>query len=308
MTAYLRLGTRGSPLAMVQALMVAGALREAQGWEDDRIEIVPIRTTGDRVQDRPLAELGGKGLFTKELDAALLAGRIDIAVHSMKDVETVLAPGLDIAATLPRADVRDRLLTPGRVAFEDLPHGARIGTSSPRRAAQARHARPDLRIIPFRGNVDTRIRRLEAGEAEATFLAAAGLDRLGSPEVGLPLPEERFLPAPAQGAVGIGLRVDDERTRALVAAANHRPTFDEIAAERAVLARLGGSCRTPVAVRARVNAEEVDLRAEILLPDGSERRAGMRRCMRGDIDAAAAELAAELKGRASAALRALFGG
>jgi hydroxymethylbilane synthase len=305
METRVKLGTRGSPLALTQARMVAEALCAAHGWPEDAVAIVPIKTTGDKVQDRPLHEIGGKALWTKELEAALIDGRIDIAVHSMKDVETWRPETLAIVAMLPRADVRDRLVANGCDDFMCLAQGARLGTSSPRRAAQALHARPDLAIVPFRGNVDTRLSKLRTGEADATLLAAAGLDRLGRPDVGSPIPPELFLPAPAQGAIGIELRADDEATHALMAAVDHAPTSAAVHAERMLLAALQGSCRSPVAAHAAFDGGELILRAEILLPDGSERVAGVRRVP----DATAvADLAAELLGRASPALRALFGG
>jgi len=296
-----KLGTRGSPLALTQARMVAEALCAAHGWPEEAVAIVAIKTTGDKVQDRPLAEIGGKALWTKELEAALFDGRIDIAVHSMKDVETWRPAELTIAAMLPRADVRDRLVANDCDDFLCLGEGARLGTSSPRRAAQALNARPDLAIVPFRGNVDTRLSKLRTGEADATLLAAAGLDRLGRPDVGTPIPLDLFLPAPAQGAVGIELRADDGRMAAWVDAIDHRPSSAAVRAERALLAALEGSCRSPVAAY----ADGAGVRAEILLPDGSERVAAAR----DGIDAAAIDdLARELLGRASPALRALFGG
>jgi len=288
-------------LALTQARMVAEALCAAHGWSEEAVAIVAIKTTGDKVQDRPLAEIGGKALWTKELETSLFDGRIDFAVHSMKDVETWRPDLLRIAAMLPRADVRDRLVANDCDDFLCLPERARLGTSSPRRAAQALHARPDLQIVPFRGNVDTRLSKLRTGEADATLLAAAGLDRLGRPGVGTAIPPELFLPAPAQGAIGIELRADDVRTHDLIAAIDHAPTSAAVHAERALLAALGGSCHSPIAAQATAAA----LRAEILLPDGSERVAGERQ----SIDAAAvADLAAELLGRASPTLRALFGG
>jgi len=301
----LKLGTRGSPLALTQARMVAEALCAAHGWTEDAVAIVPIKTTGDKVQDRPLAEIGGKALWTKELEAALFDRRIDIAVHSMKDVETWRPDALAIGAMLPRADVRDRLVANDCDDFMCLAPGARLGTSSPRRAAQALHARPDLRIVPFRGNVDTRISKLRTGEADATLLAAAGLDRLGRPDVGTPIAPELFLPAPAQGAVGVELRADDETTRALVAAIDDPATSLAVGGERALLAALNGSCRSPVAAHAALAGDVLTLRAEILLPDGSERVAAARTALES---AAIRDLAAELLGRAGPALRALFGG
>ena len=263
----LRLGTRGSPLALAQAGLVAAALRDAHGWDEAAIEIVVVRTTGDRIQDRPLAEIGGKALWTKELDQQLLGETIDIAVHSMKDVETVRPDALRIVAMLPRADVRDSLV--GAAAIEALPQGARIGTSSPRRAAQLRHRRPDLAIVPFRGNVDTRLRRLAGGEAEATLLAAAGLARLGRDDVGTALDTATMLPAPAQGAVGIEARREDAATRVLLAAIDHAVTHSCVAAERALLAALGADCRSPVAALAELEGSTMRLRAELLSEDGS---------------------------------------
>ncbi len=296
-----KLGTRGSPLALTQARMVAEALCAAHGWREDAVAIVAIKTTGDRVQDRPLAEIGGKALWTKELEAALADGRIDVAVHSMKDVETWRPDTLALAAMLPRADVRDRLVANDCDDFMCLAHGARLGTSSPRRGAQARFARPDLQVVSFRGNVDTRLSKLRSGEADATLLAAAGLDRLGRPDVGTPIPPDLFLPAPAQGAVGIELRREDEAMHALMAAIDHAPTSTAVFAERALLAALNGSCHSPVAAHA---APGGGIRAEILLPDGSERVAAARDAT----DAAAVrDLADELLRRASPALRALFG-
>ncbi len=297
----MKLGTRGSLLALTQARMVAEALCAAHGWSEEAVAIVAIKTTGDRVQDRPLAEIGGKALWTKELEAALADGRIDIAVHSMKDVETWRPDWLEIVAMLPRADVRDRLVAADCDDFLCLPQGARLGTSSPRRAAQARFARPDIQVVPFRGNVDTRLSKLRSGEADATLLAAAGLDRLGRPDVGTAIPPELFLPAPAQGAVGIELRRDDAAMRALIAAIDDAPTSTAVRAERALLAALNGSCHSPVAAYA---APGGGIRAELLLPDGSERVAAARDAIDG---AAVRDLAAELLGRASPALRALFG-
>ncbi|MFC3714527.1 hydroxymethylbilane synthase [Sphingoaurantiacus capsulatus] len=297
-----KLGTRGSPLALTQARMVAEALCAAHGWTEDAVAIVAIKTTGDKVQDRPLAEIGGKALWTKELEAALHDGRIDIAVHSMKDVETWRPDTLAIAAMLPRADVRDRLVANDCDDFMCLAVGARLGTSSPRRAAQALHARPDLVVVPFRGNVDTRLSKLRTGEADATLLAAAGLDRLGRPDVGTPIPPELFLPAPAQGAVGIELRANDDVMRAMIAAIDDAPTSAAVGSERALLAALGGSCRSAVAAHAAFTG---GIRAEILLPDGSERIIAARD---STDEAAIRDLAAELLGTASPALRALFEG
>jgi hydroxymethylbilane synthase len=284
----LRIGTRGSPLALAQARLVADALKAAHGWDEEAIEIVPITTSGDLIHDRPLAELGGKALWTKELDACLLDGRTDMSVHSMKDVETIRPDHLRVAAMLERADTRDRLI--GAASLEALPDGAVVGTSSPRRTAQLLTRRPDLRCRTIRGNVQTRLAKVEAGDYDATLLAAAGLDRLGI-AAGVAL---GLLPAPAQGAVGIEIVVTREDLQALLAPIDHRPTRDAVAAERAFLAALDGDCHSAVAAR----AQEGRLRAEILSADGSEVQAG---------EGEPAALAADLLARASPALRAMFG-
>jgi hydroxymethylbilane synthase len=290
----LRIGTRGSPLALAQAHMAAEALRAAHRWPEDAIEIVPITTSGDVIQDRPLAEVGGKALWTKELDRCLLDGRTDVSVHSMKDVETLRPDSLAVAAMLKRADPRDRLM--GALRLDDLPEGARVGTSSPRRKAQLLARRPDLEIVTMRGNVQTRLAKLERREADATLLAAAGLDRLGLPQAGSVLDD--MLPAPAQGAIGLEVRADDEQVRAWVAAIDDAATSACVLAERAFLAAIGGDCRSAVAAHARWEDGTIRLEAEILAPDGSEVR-------RGESDDPA-ELARRLLGEASAALRAMF--
>jgi hydroxymethylbilane synthase len=299
----IRIGTRGSPLALAQARMVAQALRETHGWSIERIEIVPITTSGDIIQDRPLSEIGGKELWTRELDRCLLDGRTDISVHSMKDLETIRPPDFAIAAMLPRADVRDRLI--GGESVEALAQGARVGTSSPRRKAQLLARRPDLAIVPLRGNVATRLRKVEKGEADATLLAAAGLDRLGHSEVGVVLRD--VLPAPAQGAVGVEVLASNRKVLASVAAINHAPTFACVTAERAFLAGLGADCRSPVAALAIHDGGMIRLRAEILMPDGRE----FERCdvqfppEDGNVPG---DLARQLLARASPELRALFAG
>lgn len=262
-----RLGTRGSPLALTQAHMVVRALGEAHGIAAEDVEIVPIRTSGDRIQDRPLAEVGGKALWTKELDRALLAKEIDFAVHSMKDVETIRPAEIAIVAMLPRADVRDRLI--GAESIAALPEGARVGTSSPRRAAQLLNLRPDLSIVPFRGNVDTRLARLDLGEAEATLLAAAGLDRLGRADIGTAIEIGTMLPAPAQGAVGIEARALDDRMIEWLRAIDHAPTSACVRAERALLLALGGDCHSPIAALATSGAKGIHLRGAVYAPDGS---------------------------------------
>lgn len=268
----IRLGTRGSPLALVQANMTRDALLAAHGWADDAVEIVTITTDGDRIQDRPLADIGGKALWTKTLDRALVEGRTDASVHSMKDVETIRPAGIVLAAMLERADVRDRLI--GADSVDALPQGAVVGTSSPRRAAQLLRLRPDLEIVTFRGNVATRLKRVEDGEAHATLLAAAGLDRLGHISLGAAIPVDSMLPAVAQGAVGIECRADDAATRALLAVIDHVPTHICVDAERALLAGLGGSCHSPIGVLAEIREGGLHLRAEILTEDGRMRRAG----------------------------------
>jgi hydroxymethylbilane synthase len=303
MTTSFKLGTRGSPLALAQANMTAQALTTAHGWAAAVAEITIISTTGDRVQDRPLAEIGGKALWTKELDAALLDGRIDCAVHSMKDVETGLKDGIVLAAMLPRADVRERLL--GAARIEDLPQGARVGTSSPRRAAQLLGMRPDLKIEMLRGNVATRMEKVSSGVIDATLLAAAGLDRLGV-EVGATIPVTTMLPASAQGAVGITARADDAATLALLAAIDHAPTHAAVLLERGFLAALGGTCHSPVAALASVIDGEATFRAEIMTGDGREVQAGGFACAAAEAPARVTALAHELLARSSAELRSLF--
>lgn len=296
----LRLGTRGSPLALAQARLVATALRIAHGWDEPAIEIVPITTAGDLVQDRPLADIGGKALWTRELDRSLLDGRTDFSVHSMKDVETVRPDRLAIAAMLPRGDARDRLV--GADSLAALPPGARLGTSSPRRSAQVRARRPDVETMMLRGNVQTRLAKLERGEVDATLLAAAGLDRIGLQAVGAPLDD--LLPAPSQGAIGVETLAENEAVRALLAAVDDPATHQCVAAERRFLAALGGDCRSPVAAHARAEGGAMILRAELLSADGSEVQAGETGCTEAGDEAAA--LARLLLERASPALRALF--
>ncbi|MBB4618153.1 hydroxymethylbilane synthase [Sphingomonas abaci] len=297
-----RLGTRGSPLALTQANMVRDALCAAHGWSRDQVDLVVIRTTGDRVQDRALAEIGGKALWTKELDRALLAGEIDAAVHSMKDVETVRPATIAIAAMLPRADVRDRLI--GAATPADLPAGATLGTSSPRRRAQMLRHRPDLTVVLLRGNVETRLAKLAAGEVDATLLAAAGLDRLGRAQVGAAVPTDLMLPAPAQGAVGIEVRRDDSTALVRLAAIDDAPTHVCVAAERALLAALRADCHSPVAALASLAGETLSLRGELLSEDGAH-------WVEGAVEGAVGEplgdrLAADLLARAPDPVRRLF--
>jgi len=300
-----RIGTRGSPLALAQAHMVANALRTAHGWGASDVVIVTVTTSGDRIQDRALAEIGGKALWTKELDRALLDDEVDACVHSMKDVETIRPDSIRIAAMLPRAAVEDRLL--GAPSIAALKQGAIVGTSSPRRAAQLRRIRPDLQPVLIRGNVATRIAKLEAGEADATLLAAAGLDRLGLRDTGVTLPVEEMLPAPAQGAVGIECRADDARARALLAPISDGDTFACVMAERALLLALGGTCHSPIAALATVADGVIHLRAELLSPDGAEHVTGSATVAPGE-DAPAAALGRDLLSRAGPVIAALFHG
>ena len=298
-----RLGTRGSPLALAQANMAAAALRAAHGWAEDATEIVIINTQGDRVQDRALAEIGGKALWTKELDAALLDGRIDCAVHSMKDVETELRDGIALVAMLPRADVRERLL--GAESISTLREGAVVGTSSPRRAAQLKALRPDIRTEILRGNVATRMAKVESGAIDATLLAAAGLDRLGV-AAGHLVPLEEMLPASAQGAVGITARIGDDRAAALLVAIDDALTHEAVLLERGFLAALGGTCHSPVAALARIEADVVQFQGEILAEDGSERLSGSLSVPRAHAAEEVAALATRLLADASEPVRRLF--
>ena len=298
-----RLGTRGSPLALVQAGLVRAALAAAHSWREDEIETVIVRTTGDRVQDRPLAEIGGKALWTRELDRALLDGEVDACVHSMKDVETIRPHAIALAATLPRADVRDRLI--GAASIAALPDAATVGTSSPRRRAQLLALRPDLHVVTLRGNVDTRLAKLTAGEVDATLLAAAGLDRLGR-DVGVPIATDEMLPAPAQGAVGVEVRAGDPQAIAAVAAIGDPATFACVLAERALLAALKADCHSPVAALASLAGETLLLRAVLYAEDGSDQISGQVEGALGDD--LGGTLAADLLTRAPTRVRTLFGG
>src|SRR4051812_4696747 len=270
MTSVLRIGTRGSPLALAQAGMVRSLLAAAHGLAPDRIEQKVIRTTGDMVRDRPLTEIGGKGLFTKEIEEALLAGTIDIAVHSAKDMPTLLPDGLVIAAVLPREDARDVFISRKAATLRELASGARVGTASPRRQALVKRLRPDLDVVPFRGNVETRLRKLDEGVVDATLLALAGLKRLGLADAATSiLDTEEFLPAVGQGIVALEARADDARTRAMLDRINSPDDTIALAAERAFLTVLDGSCRTPIAGHAKIAAGRVRFRGLIAKPDGS---------------------------------------
>jgi hydroxymethylbilane synthase len=295
----LRLGTRGSPLALAQARMVREALARAHGLDPGQIALEVIRTSGDRIQDRPLAEVGGKGLFTKEIEEALAAAAIDLAVHSSKDMPTVLPPGLVLSAFLPREDPRDVFISRKAASIAELPRGATVGTASLRRQAMVKRQRPDVAIVPLRGNVETRLRKLDEGVADATLLALAGLKRLGlATAVTAVLDVDEFLPAVGQGAIGIETRTDDSRTRGMLAAINHPDTFSALTAERAFLAVLDGSCRTPIGGHATVSAGRLRFRGMIVKPDGSEAFEVTREGDVRDAERLGADAGGELKGRA----------
>ncbi len=267
----LKIGTRGSPLALAQAYETRRRLGVAFDLTDACFEIVVIKTTGDKIIDRPLKEIGGKGLFTREIEQDLLSGAIDIAVHSMKDMPVEQPAGLLLETYLPREDVRDAFVSHAHQRLEDLPAGTVVGTSSLRRKAQLQHKRPDLTVVEFRGNVQTRLKKLEDGVAACTFLAMAGLNRLDMSHVAnSAIDTEQMLPAVAQGAIGIERRANDESTAAMLSAIHDTPTGQRLAAERAFLAELDGSCETPIAGLAELNGSQLRLRGEVLRPDGSE--------------------------------------
>ncbi len=267
--ATLRLGTRGSPLALAQAHEVRDRLAAAHGLSPDAIAITVIKTSGDRILDRPLAEIGGKGLFTKEIEEALISNEIDLAVHSMKDMQTALPDGLQIGAVLEREDVRDAFISLKYPNLDAVPKGATVGTSSLRRQAQLLNARPDLNVVGFRGNVQTRLKKLEEGVAEATFLAVAGLKRLGMADrITSAVPISQMLPAVAQGAIGLEIRAGDERTADMIAPLNHEPTAIAVTIERAFLTRLEGSCRTPIAGHAWLKGPHLVFWGQVLSVDG----------------------------------------
>jgi hydroxymethylbilane synthase len=298
----LRLGTRGSPLALAQARKVASAIEAAQRWPDGWVQIVEISTTGDRILDRPLAEIGGKALWTKELDRTLLADELNFCVHSMKDVESVRPKDIHIAAVRPRGDVRDRIV--GAESIDALKQGAVVGTSSPRRAAQLLRLRPDLKIVPLRGNVGTRLGKVESGEIDATLLACAGLKRLGI-DAGFAIPTEIILPAPAQAVIGMECRTNDTRTQSVLSTVNNQITYSCVMAERAFTRALGASCASPVAAFCVLEDGDLRMRAQLFSEDGTE-MVEDRAAFDCDDMKTPAELARQLLGKAPPSIRSLF--
>lgn len=297
----INIGTRGSPLARAQADEVRDRLIAAHGAQSLSIAMRIIKTSGDMIQDRALAAVGGKGLFTKEIEEALLAREIDLAVHSMKDMPAVLPKGLGIACILPREDVRDAFISRNGETLAELPAGATVGTASVRRQAMIRRIRPDLKVVLFRGNVETRLRKLEEGVADATLLAAAGLKRLGlTAHVTEYLETDVMLPAPAQGAIGIEVRTDDDDTIRLISSINDETAATQIEAERAFLGALDGSCRTPIAALATLDGDDMVFRGMILTPDGARAYETERRGPRSDAAAMGLDAAHELFRRGGA--------
>ena len=300
-SSFLRIGTRGSPLALAQAHTVRRLLAAAHGRDEAEIEIRIIKTTGDAIQDRPLSEVGGKGLFTKEIEQAMLDRAIDLAVHSSKDMPTVLPDGLLLDIFLPREDVRDALIGGSAPTLRELRPGAVVGTASLRRQALVKRLRPDIVVVDFRGNVETRLRKIAAGEADATLLALAGLKRLGLADKATEILDlDTFPPAVGQGAIGIETSADDMRTRDLLAPIADADTAVALAAERAFLAVLDGSCRTPIAGHATVSGATLRFRGMILRPDGREAFETTRSGARTDAAALGADAGRELKARAPA--------
>lgn len=298
-TKPLRIGTRGSPLALAQAHETRARLAAAFDLPEEAFEIVVIKTTGDRVLDRPLKEIGGKGLFTREIEDDMLSGKIDIAVHSMKDMPVEQPAGLVLDCYLPREDVRDAFVAPKGGTLAELPEGTTVGTSSLRRKAQLLNKRPDLNVVEFRGNVQTRLKKLEDGVAACTFLAMAGLNRLGMSHVAAsPIEVDEMLPAVAQGAIGIERRADDSRVAGMLETIHDVPTGQRLAAERAFLAALDGSCETPIAGLATVDDDRLTLTGEILRTDGSECIGGARNGGIAEAAEMGQDLARELLGQA----------
>ena len=303
------IGTRGSPLALAQAHEVRDRLARAHQVAPERIAIKTIRTSGDAIQDRPLFDVGGKGLFTKEIEEALLAGSIDFAVHSSKDMPTFLPDETWLPAFLPREDVRDVFISPRAASLNDLPAGSIVGTASLRRQAMVLRLRPDLKVNALRGNVETRLRKLDAGEADATLLALAGLNRLGLQDKATRILEtEEFLPAVGQGAIAIESRRDDDRINAFVKAIGDSETEVALSAERSFLALLDGSCRTPIGGHCRVNGDRIYFRGLIISPDGTQSYETAREGTRAEAVALGADAAHELRERAGEKFFTLFAG
>src|SRR3954451_11918259 len=298
----LRLGTRGSALALAQARKVAAAIETAQRWPDGWVQIVEITTSGDKERDRPLAEIGGKALWTKELDRALIAGEVDFCVHSMKDVESIRPKEIHIAAVRPRGDVRDRIV--GAASIEELKKGAVVGTSSPRRKAQLLRLRPDLQIVPIRGNVETRLRKVEEGEVDATLLAAAGLKRLEI-SAGTAIPTEVILPAPGQAVIGMECRTNDTRTQSVLTTVNNQITFECVMAEREFTRALGADCASPVAAFCVLEDGDLRMRAQLFSEDGSE-MVEDRIVFDCGVSEAPVELARSILSKAPQSIRSLF--
>ncbi len=293
-----RIGTRGSPLALFQAMETRRLIAAAAGLEPDAIAVETIRTSGDRISDRPLSEVGGKGLFTKEIDTALLSGAVDIAVHSAKDMPTVLPDGIVIGACLKRADVRDAFLSSKAMRLADLPEGAVVGTSSLRRRALTLRARPDIKVVDMRGNVETRLAKLEAGVADATLLAYAGLIRLGLGDRATSVIEPiDWLPAAGQGVIAITARADDPDMLGLLSRIDHRDSTIALATERAFLGRLDGSCRTPIGCLARVTVDMLSFSGMIIKPDGRVSHAVARGGSVADAERLGADAGVELATR-----------
>jgi len=299
----IRIGTRGSKLALAQAFEVRDRLLAAHGdLTPDMIEIVVVSTMGDRILDRPLAEIGGKGLFTAEIEAGLVAGTLDLAVHSLKDMPTQLPPGLTLACVLEREDPRDVFISPNATSIDGLPAGAVVGTASLRRQAQILATRPDLSVVPFRGNVQTRLKKLAEGVVDATLLAYAGLKRLGmDSEATAVLDPDVMLPAVAQGAITVETRSGDQEMARRLAPLNHRETEICTTAERALLAALEGSCRTPIAAHATLDGGQLHLRARMLSPDGTRCFEAERSGAPTDAVALGRDAGAEIRGRAGQA-------
>src|SRR6478672_9043642 len=302
MQGRLKLGTRGSALALAQSRKVAAAIETAQRWPEGYIEIEPMVTTGDTIQDRPLAEIGGKALWTKELDKALLNGDVDFCVHSMKDVESIRPKEIHIAAVRPRGDVRDRIV--GAESIDKLKEGAVVGTSSPRRAAQLLRIRPDLKIVPIRGNVQTRLRKVESGEVDATLLASAGLKRLDI-SAGTAIPTEVLLPAPGQAVIGMECRTNDTRCQSVLSTVSNEITYNCVMAERAFTRALGATCRSPVAAFCAFEDGDLRLRAQLFSEDGADMVEDRAVFDCGE-EKKAAELAQALLGKAPESIRRLF--